>query len=166
MPRASWRGFLRLSLCPARSICRRRRHARNPFACTRCGNQRRSIWTRMLCPIRVKGSRVLRHRHRGSSPTMPALMETRAPPPPGSRFGRMIPQLARRSIVESSKVIDLEKFVPRNDNRGVDPARIEVVQNCLKIGTFEIGCAFRGRGRSAVGTVRAMPPYDGQPAHP
>jgi hypothetical protein len=80
----------------------------------------------------------------GSLPMMPALMETRAPAPPGSRFGRMIPQLARRSTnvgssrdtntpaanssltaeelkaldVESSKVIDLEKFVPRND---IDP---------------------------------------------
>jgi hypothetical protein len=49
---------------------------------------------RTLCPIGVKGSRVLRHRHRGSSPTMPPLMETRASPPTGSRFGRMIPQLA------------------------------------------------------------------------
>jgi hypothetical protein len=68
-----------------------------------------------------------------------------ASPPPGSRFGRMIPQLARRSTsvrssrdtntpaansstftaeelkapdVESSKVIDLEKFVPPDD---IDP---------------------------------------------
>jgi hypothetical protein len=35
MPRASWRGLLRLSLVSGRSICRRRRHAQNPFACTR-----------------------------------------------------------------------------------------------------------------------------------
>ncbi len=66
--------------------------------------QRRSMWPRTLGPIRVKGSRVLRHRRRGSSSTMPALMETRASPPPGSRFGRMIPQLARRSTsVRSSR---------------------------------------------------------------
>ena len=35
--------------------------------------KRRSMWPRTLCPMGVKGSRVLRHRHRGSSPTMPAL---------------------------------------------------------------------------------------------
>jgi len=35
MPQASWRGLLRLSLVSGRSICRRRRHAQNPFACTR-----------------------------------------------------------------------------------------------------------------------------------
>src|SRR6476661_410526 len=48
--------------------------------------KRRSMWPRTLCQIGVKGSRVLRHRRRGSSSTMPALMETRAPQPPGSRL--------------------------------------------------------------------------------
>src|SRR5690242_15050430 len=110
MPRPSQRGFLRLSLgsCPiylsqvlrgkqdarsnpVRRATLRRRHARNPFACARCSNLPRSMWTRANCPIGVKGSRVLRHRHRGSSTTMLALMEIRVPPPPGSRFGRMTP---------------------------------------------------------------------------
>ena len=59
--------------------------ARNPFACTRCGNQRRSIWTRTTCPIGVAGSRFLRHRYGGSSPTMAALMETRPRPREGAR---------------------------------------------------------------------------------
>ena len=75
---------------------------------------------------------------------MPALMETRAPPPPGSPSGPMIPgtgeEIEKREVVkgyeysrgqfltftaeelkaldvESSKVIDLEKFAPRNDRR-------------------------------------------------
>ena len=105
------------------------------------GAARKKQVVETLCPIGVKGSRVLRHRHRGSSPTIPALMETRAPPP-GSRFGRMIPatgeEINKREVVkgyeytrgefvtftaeelkaldvESSKVIDLEKFVPRGD---------------------------------------------------
>jgi hypothetical protein len=62
------------------------------------------MWPRTLGLIGVKGRKGLRHRRRGSSSTMPALMETRAPQPPGSRFGRMIPQLARRSTsVRSSR---------------------------------------------------------------
>jgi hypothetical protein len=96
-------------------------------------------------PRQIIRCRTAMLRHRGSSPTMPALMETRAPPPPASRFGRMIPELARRSTkrevvkgyeyargefvtftaeelkaldVESSKIIDLEKFVPGG---GIDP---------------------------------------------
>ena len=32
------------------------------FACTRCGNPRRSMWTRMTCRIGAEGDRVLRHR--------------------------------------------------------------------------------------------------------
>ena len=99
------------------------------------------MWPRTLCPIGVKGSRDVRHRHRSSSPTIPALMETKAPPPPGSRFPATGEEIDKRRVVkgyeyarsefvtftaeelkaldvESSKVIDLEKFVPRND---VDP---------------------------------------------
>jgi hypothetical protein len=48
--------------CPARSIYRPPRHARNPFACTRCGNRRRPMWTRTICRIGVEGSRVLSDR--------------------------------------------------------------------------------------------------------
>src|ERR1700752_895047 len=76
---------------------------------------------------------------------MPALMGTRAPPRPGSRSGRMIPGPARRSTsarsskdphtaaanfvtfaadelkaldVESTKIVDREKFVPGSN---IDP---------------------------------------------
>jgi hypothetical protein len=51
----------------------------------------------MTCRIGAEGDRVLRHRYRGSAPTMPVLMETRAPPPPGSPSGPMIPEPTRRS---------------------------------------------------------------------
>jgi hypothetical protein len=99
------------------------------------------MWTRTTCRIGVEGSRVLRHRHLGDPPTMPAMMATGASPPPGSRFGRMIPEPARRSTggrsvkgyeysrgefvtftaeeikafdVESSKVIDLKAALKRS----------------------------------------------------
>jgi hypothetical protein len=54
----------------------------------------------------VEGSRVLRHRYGGSSPTKAALMETRPRPVggliarPGSRSGRTILEPARRSDAE------------------------------------------------------------------
>src|SRR5204862_7846055 len=41
--------------CPVRSICRRPRHAQSPFACTRCGNPRRSMWMRTTCRVGVPG---------------------------------------------------------------------------------------------------------------
>ena len=83
--------------CPARSICRRRRHARNPFACTRSGDRRRSMWTRSDLPDRRGGQTDRRaDRCRGSSPTMPSRRPERRPRP-GSRSGRMIPEPARRS---------------------------------------------------------------------
>jgi hypothetical protein len=72
-------------------------HARGQRHLDRLYAQRRSMWTRMTCRIGAEGDRVLRHRYRGSPPTMPALMETRAPPPPGSPSGPMIPEPARRS---------------------------------------------------------------------
>ena len=53
MPRASWRGFVRLSLVSCPIYLSPATTARNPFACTRCGNQRRSIWTRTTCRIGV-----------------------------------------------------------------------------------------------------------------
>jgi hypothetical protein len=58
----------------------------------------------MTCRIGAEGDRVLHHRYRGSPPTMPALMETRAPPPPGSPSGPMIPgtgeEIEKREVVK------------------------------------------------------------------
>jgi hypothetical protein len=97
MPRASWRGFLRLSLvsCPIYL---------SP-ATTRAKSIRlHQVW--QPAPIDVaedvwsdrdEGQQGSAPSARSSSQTIPALMETKAPPPPGSRFGRMIPQPARRS---------------------------------------------------------------------
>jgi hypothetical protein len=86
MPRASWRGLPRLSLvsCPDLFVAGDDTHETHSLA-QGVGNQRRSMWTRPTCRIGAEGGRVLRHRYRGSSPTMRVLMETRAPPPPSPR---------------------------------------------------------------------------------
>src|SRR3954447_18442696 len=97
MPRASWRGFLRLSLvsCPIYL---------SPAAARTKPIRLHQVWQPVPAdleeddlPDRRGGSRVLRHGYRVSSPRMAALMETRAPPPPGSPSGRMIPEPARKS---------------------------------------------------------------------
>ena len=74
MLRASWRGFLRLSLVSCPIYLSPATTRTKPIRLHQVWQpQRRSMWPRKLCAIGVKGSRVLRHRHRGSSPTMPAL---------------------------------------------------------------------------------------------
>jgi len=85
MPRASWRGFLRLSLvsCPIYL---------SPATTRTKPIRLHQVW--QLAPVDVDEDDLP---DRGSSMTMPALMESRAPPPPGSRSGRMIPEPARRS---------------------------------------------------------------------
>src|SRR5712671_4761745 len=107
MPRASWRGFLRLSLvsCPiylspaaTRTKPIRLHQVWQPAPVDVDEDDLPDpMWTRTTCRIGAEGGRVLRHRYRRSSPTMPELMETRALSPPGSRSGRMIPEPARRS---------------------------------------------------------------------
>src|SRR3984893_2270893 len=97
MPRASWRGLLRLSLvsCPIYL---------SP-ATTRVKSIRlHQVW--QPAPVDVAEDALCDRGEgpQGSAPSaprlladVPALMETRAPAPPGSRFDRMIPELARRS---------------------------------------------------------------------
>ena len=97
MLRASWRGFLRPSLVSCPIYLSPATTRMKPIRLHQVRqNQPRSMWTRTTCWIGVEG-RVLRHRHLGDPPTMPAMMATGASPPPGSRFGRMIPEPARRS---------------------------------------------------------------------
>jgi non-homologous end joining protein Ku len=63
MPRASWRGFLRLSLVSCPYTYHRRRRARNRFACTRSGNRLlpRPMNQKTTCRIEAEDSTFLIH---------------------------------------------------------------------------------------------------------
>ena len=97
MPRASWRGFLRLSLVSCPIYLSPATTRTKPIRLHQVWQPAPDDVDEDDLPDRGGGQRVLRHRYRGSSPTMPVLMGTRAPPPPVSRSGRMILEPARRS---------------------------------------------------------------------
>jgi hypothetical protein len=105
MPRASWRGFLRLSLvtCPVYL---------SPATTRTKPIRLHQVWQPASVDVDdddlpdrgVQDSRVLHHRQGGSWQRMAALNRTRGALPLGSRFGRMIPEPARRSTnARSSK---------------------------------------------------------------
>ena len=71
MPRASWRGFLRLSLVSCPIYLSPATARTKPIRLHQVWY--RSMWTRTICRMGVEGGRVLRHRYRGSSPTMRVL---------------------------------------------------------------------------------------------
>jgi len=97
MPRASWRGFLRLSLvsCPIYL---------SPATTRTKPIRLHQVW--QPAPVDVDEDELPGRggEQQGSTPSVPRLVAENAspdgdqsPPPPGSRCGRMIPERARRS---------------------------------------------------------------------
>ena len=97
MPRASWRGFLRLSLVTCPVYLSPATTGTKPIRLHQVWQPAPVEVNEDALRIGVQGSRVRHHRHRSSPPTIPTLRRPRAGPPHGSRFGRMIREPARRS---------------------------------------------------------------------
>jgi Ku70/Ku80 beta-barrel domain len=175
MPRAVGEVSCAFLWCPARSICRRRRHARNPFDCTRCGGQVRFDVDEDALADRGEGQQ-------GSAPSAPRLLAddasldgdqsptatrvTLRPHDPATgeeidkrevvkgyeyargEFVAFTAEELKAFDVESSKVIDLEKFVPRDD---LDPIYFDSSYYLYPDGSRlrVIGAAMAGRSRRA-----------------
>jgi hypothetical protein len=117
MPRASWRGFLRLSVvtCPVylSPATTRTKPIRLP-----------QVW--QPAPVDVNEDELpdRHHQHRGCRQRMAALMRTRVGPSLGSRFGRMIPEPARRSTTRGRERIRIRSRPIRHVlPRGIEGAR-------------------------------------------